>query len=98
MKRFLRDTALLLLILLMSGCAYFNVQRPLDKNFNQTDLGTKQGRSSSRSLLWLFAWGDSGTRAAADNGDIHIIKHADTEYYLILFGLYARITTVVYGD
>jgi hypothetical protein len=48
--------------------------------------------------MWLFAWGDAGTKAAADNGDITVLRHADVEYFVILMGLYGRITTVVYGD
>jgi hypothetical protein len=87
-----------LVTILASGCVYLNVQRPLDENFDKTDLGTKVGKSEVESVLWLFAWGDGGTRAAADNGGIKIIKHADTAYQVFLFGLYARVTTVVYGD
>jgi hypothetical protein len=48
--------------------------------------------------LWLVAWVDAGTKAAAKNGDIVVIKHADQEMLFVLFGLYFRITTVVYGD
>lgn len=83
---------------LMTGCAYLKVQRPLDTDYNQTELGTKEGRSASKSLLWLFAWGDGGIKAAAENGGINVIKYADQEYYLLLFGLYVRVSTVVYGD
>ncbi len=89
---------LCLLALFTSGCLYSNIQRPLDKDFHTTDLGSKEGRSSNRSVLWLFAWGDAGTKAAAENGDIRVIKHADQEMLFVLFGLYFRITTVVYGD
>jgi len=86
------------LALFTSGCLYSNIQRPMDKDFHFTDLGSKEGRSSNRSVLWLFAWGDAGTRAAAEDGEISIIKHADQEMLFVLFGLYFRITTVVYGD
>jgi len=89
---------LCLLALFSSGCLYTNIQRPMDKDFHFTDLGTKEGRASNRSILWLYAWGDAGTRAAAENGDISVIKHADQEMLFVLFGLYFRITTVVYGD
>jgi hypothetical protein len=96
----IRKTAVLmcLVALLTSGCLYSNIQRPLDKDLQNTDLGSKEGRSSNRSVLWLFAWGDAGTKAAADNGDITIIKHADQEFMVVLFGLYSRYTMVVYGD
>jgi len=82
----------------MTGCAYLDIQVPLDKNFKKTELGSKMGVSEARSILWLFSWGDAGTQAAAKNGDIKVIKYADKGYYTVFFGLYARITTVVYGD
>lgn len=89
---------LTILALVTSGCIYMKVQRPHDKNYERTELGEKIGKSELKSVLWLFAWGDAGTKAAADNGGITVIKHADVEYYVILLGLYTRITTVVYGD
>ena len=89
---------LLLSSLLVSGCAYTNIQRPLGTEFNKTELGSKTGRSSHYSVLWLFAWGDGGTKAAAENGEITVIRHADTRLFFLLFGLYSKVTTVVYGD
>ena len=82
----------------MSGCAYTKTQMPLDKNYDMTELGTKIGRASNYSLLFLFAWGDAGSNAAAKDGGIKVIKHADRELFSVLFGLYTRNTTVVYGD
>lgn len=89
---------LLLISLLVSGCVYSNIQRPLGTEFNKTELGTKTGQSSHYSVLWLFAWGDGGTKAAAEDGKITVIRHADTKLFFLLFGLYAKVTTVVYGD
>jgi TRL-like protein family len=89
---------LLLSSLLVSGCVYTNVQRPLGTEFNKTELGTKTGRSSNQSLLWLVAWGDAGTKAAAENGGIKVIRHADSKFFALLFGLYTEVTTIVYGD
>jgi len=90
--------SLLFVTALASGCMYTKVQRPYDDNYDKTELGSKEGRSSFQSVLWLFAWGDAGTKTAAKNGGITEIKHADAEYYVLLGGLYARVTTVVYGD
>lgn len=90
--------ALLLTSLLLSGCIYSNVQRPLGTEFNKTELGEKTGRSSSYSVLWLVAWGDAGTKAAADEGKIKVIRHADLQVFSLLFGLYSKVSTVVYGD
>lgn len=81
-----------------AGCAYMNVQTPLDVNFGATQLGTKEGRSSAYSVLWLFAWGDAGSRAAAEQGGIKVIRHADRQVISALLGAYTRVTTVVYGD
>lgn len=86
------------LALLLNGCAYTRIQVPLDRDFDRTELGDKVGRSHTRTVLWLVSWGDAGTRAAADNGGIRVIRHADRQVYAILFGLYTRVTTVVYGD
>ena len=82
----------------VSGCAYLHVQRPLSINFDNTQFGSKVGRSDAYSVLWLVAWGDAGTKAAATQGNIKIIRYADTEVKSVLMGIYSRITTVVYGD
>ena len=94
----LRLSVLLLLVLLLSGCVYTNIQRPLGTEYNKTELGTKIGRSTSYEVLWLFAWGDAGTKSAAENGHITVIRHADYKVYSILAGLYLEVTTIVYGD
>ena len=90
--------SLILVMMLMSGCLYMKVQRPHDKNYDKTELGTKIGKSSLQSILWCVSWGNAGTRAAAENGAIEIIRHADVEYFMVFLGFYTRITTVVYGD
>ncbi len=86
------------LILASCGCAYTHIQRPLDRNFDTTQLGVKEGRSHAYSLFWAVAWGDAGTKAAARQGEITTIRHADTEVKSVCLGLYTRVTTVVYGD
>lgn len=98
-KRFLINWLRIILVgLFLQGCAYSHVQRPLDTDYDSTSLGGKVGRSHIQSALWLFAWGDGGSKTAAQEGGITVIRHADTEYTVILFGLYSKITTVVYGD
>ena len=54
-----------LIFIAASGCAYMHVQMPMGTNFDNTQLGTREGRSDSYSILWLVAWGDAGTKAAA---------------------------------
>jgi hypothetical protein len=81
-----------------SGCVYTKVTLPLDTDVNQTELGSKVGRASVRSVLGAVAWGDAGTKAAAENGNITTIRHLDQEQLVVLFGAYARYTTLCYGD
>lgn len=89
---------IMLVTVFLQGCIYSHIQRPLDTDYDNTSLGTKIGRAHTQSVLWLFAWGDGGSKAAAENGGITTIMHADTEYKVILFGLYSKVTTVVYGN
>ncbi|BBO81704.1 TRL domain-containing protein [Desulfosarcina ovata] len=85
-------------LLSLSGCAYVNVKSPLDVDLDQTQLGEKTGVAEARSILWLFAWGDASYAAAAAEGGITTMRHADQEVFTILFGLYTRWRVVVYGD
>lgn len=96
--RALKIVAAMLLLTLLTGCLYMNVQRPLGVDFDKTELGLKEGTSEVQSVLWLFAWGNGGTKAAAENGGIKVIRHADTKVFSVLFGLYSKVTTIVYGD
>ena len=86
------------LLLATTGCAFTDVKVPLDTNLDNTKLGDKVGESSSQSVLWLVSWGDSGIQAAAQDGGLTNITHADMKFFNVLFGLYVRETTVVYGD
>lgn len=95
----LRRLLLLALPLLATGCVYTRVTVPLDEDVDATILGDKVGRSSYESVLWIAAWGDAGTQAAAEEGGISVIRHADTEILSVLGGfLYFRQTTILYGE
>ena len=100
MNRFklLAIAATLLVALILSGCAYVHTKTPFDMDVANTDLGNKVGTAEAYSILWLVAWGDAGYAAAARNGDIKVLKHADQETLSVLFGLYARWRVIVYGD
>lgn len=98
MPRRLLLTLTLVLSLALGGCAYINTRAPYDENLDNTDLGSKVGKASNYSLLWLVAWGDGGYAAAAEEGDISVMKHADVEVFSVLFGAYVRRTILVYGD
>jgi hypothetical protein len=97
MKRF-AASLFALSLLALPGCLYANTKLPLDTDLNQTKLGAKTGEASAFSILWLVAWGDASTQAAAEQGKITQINHADQANLLILFGVFSRYTTIVYGD
>ncbi len=82
---------------LLAGCLA-NIEIPLDRDLDRTELGSKTGESSFTIILWLFAWGDAGTQAAAKQGGLTTITHADQRFEVVLFGLYAKNTTIVYGN
>lgn len=88
----------LLVALLLNGCIYTNIETPLDQDLDETRLGDKVGEASMRSVMWVAAWGDASTRAAAEQGGITVIRHADRKRLVVFFGIYAEETTVVYGD
>ncbi len=98
MKKRISLFALIAILLVFSGCAYMNVKTPFDTNLDKTVLGEKTGESNCSSILWLVSWGDAGTAAAAKNGSITTINHMDQKALCVLFGLYYRHTTIVYGD
>ena len=85
-------------IFLCSGCVYTDVKTPFDNDLNRTQLGSKVGRAHSQSILGLVAWGDASTQAAAQEGGLTTINHADMEIFSILGPVYAKQTLVVYGD
>jgi hypothetical protein len=85
-------------LFLLPGCLYTNIRVPLDEDLQQTKLGTKRGEASNHSVLGLVAWGDASTQAAAASAGITTLNHADEQIFSILWALYVRQTTIVYGD
>ena len=84
--------------IVLSSCVYTRITVPLSTELNKTELGNKQGDSSMYSFLWLFAWGDSGTATAARKAGITVMTHMDREFESVLFGIYTRTSTIVYGN
>lgn len=78
------------------GSVFESTKAPLDTNVEKTELGTKTGESGAVSILTLFAFGDCSIHAAARNGNIEEITHADYSYTNIL-GIYQNFTTIAYG-
>ncbi|MBW2348192.1 MAG: hypothetical protein JRF59_10165 [Deltaproteobacteria bacterium] len=97
-RRIVLTTVFLGVLLIISGCAFVNVKTPFDTDLNETTLGSKRGTAEAYSLLWLFSWGDASYAAAAKNGGITVMRHADQELYQVFFGLYTRWRVIVYGD
>lgn len=98
MNHFYKLLLVSFLSLCSTGCLYTDIQMPMDQDFDKTELGVKEGEADTHTVLYLVSWGDAGTRAAADEGDVKLIRHADRKVFSVLFGLYTKITTVVYGD
>ena len=98
MKSGIKLAIILAVVLVFSGCTYLHTKTPYDSNLDKTELGTKVGIANMYSLFWLVAWGDASYAAAAKNGNIKILRHADQENLMILFGLYTRWRVIVYGD
>ncbi len=94
----IKGLLLALCLVSLSGCIYSRITIPLDTNLDRTQMGSKVGRSQFKSVLLLFAWGDAGTQAAAQNGGLMTVRHADREILAILGLVYYRQTTIVYGD
>ena len=96
--RFFTSLALLFVLMAAPGCLYSRIRTPLDRDLHVTELGTKTGEASWKGFVWAVAVGDAGIQAAAEDGGIAVIRHADREILSVLFGLYVRQTTIVYGD
>ena len=98
MKRMRSVSLAVATVFLLSGCFYAHVKSPLDTNVDKTVMGQKTGKATNYSLLWVTAWGDASTAAAAKNGGITTVNHMDSEFFSVFFGIYTESTTIVYGD
>ncbi len=97
MKKRISLVLLLAVLFAFTGCA--NIRTPYDTDLERTVLGEKVGESCYHSILFdIVAWGNAGTAAAAENGNITEINHMDKHDLVILLGLYYRHTTIVYGN
>ena len=98
MKSGIKLAIILTVILMFSGCAYVHIKTPYDTDLDKTELGSKIGIAQAYSLFWLVSWGDASYSAAAKNGNIKVLKHADQETTQIFLGIYTRWRVIVYGD
>lgn len=98
MRFFLVAAAIVVLSVFVTGCMYTHVTMPLSTELNKTELGNKRGEASMYSYVWLVALGDAGAATAAKQGGISIMTHMDREYQSVLYGIYTKTTTIVYGN
>ena len=109
-QRLILSTTLALAAMISGGCmsspvippfassGYHNTSAPVDITFKEGDLGTREGRATSRSFFGLFAFGDASTDAAARNGGLTTVDHIDCRMTHVLFGIYASYETIVTGS
>ena len=108
MKRFCASVLLAsAAVMLLAGCAVIS---PISGGtqgflFTQTDAAvavgngngsSKVGTAESTAII-CFATGDSSIQKAMQNGGITRIHHVDAKVFSVL-GVYAKYTTVVYGE
>lgn len=108
MKKQFMFAALAAAILPLTGCirapfvppqgfAFSQMKAPLDVDFNNTGMaGMNRGTAEVINILGLFTFGDASAKAAAENGRISTIVHADYEHFNLL-GIFQKTTVIVYG-
>jgi hypothetical protein len=107
-KLFVTAALASVVIVYMTGCAAIGpvaggVNGPL---FTQTDAAVAVGTASSSEKVGTaesteiigIATGDSSISKAMANGGITKIHHVDCKVFNVLWGVYAKYTTVVYGE
>lgn len=105
MKKLMTTVACAACALFLTSCAmvsapasafvYLNEKGPGAVTSNT--LGNKVGTSEATSILGIVGQGDASINAAAKAAGIKKISHVDYETYSIL-GIYAKHTTIVYGE
>lgn len=112
-KMKMKITAIVMLALLITGCAgidspfqpptgmlYTNIKAPLKINLKNTSFDINSGEARTIAFqygIWSFSTGDSSAKAAMMNAFINQANYADYEYTNILFGLYESVIVTAYG-
>lgn len=79
----------------VTGSIYMNVKGPMSPGAHHAS--SKVGKAQCTSILGIVATGDASIETAAKNGGITKIHHVDHHSTGIL-GIYAKFTTIVYGE
>lgn len=94
--------------MLLGGCytapimppmgAITSISAPLSAEYSpETTVSTRSGRASTFAVLGLVSVGDCSIEAAARDGGLRQVNHADYSYLNIL-GIWQRFTVKVYGE
>ncbi|AOP34599.1 hypothetical protein A0128_12520 [Leptospira tipperaryensis] len=78
------------------GMIYHNESIPVTLTGNARSI--ERGEACSRSVLSLFAWGDSSILTATQNGNIKKIAHIEYEHTAIFAIVYHSFCTIVTGE
>ena len=106
MKKVFTSVACAVCALMLTSCALVNYAPTTGFVYQSqkgpglvtsNSLGHKVGTSQATSILGVYASGDASIDAAAKAGGIKKISHVDYESSNIL-GIYAKHTTIVYGE
>lgn len=105
------SVAVMVFAVMVSGCAAYRVPvisapggmfsklaAPMNLRFRGTELGPKRGEAHSVSVLGIISFGDASIAAAAREGGIKTIHHADTKMLSVFGPVYWQHTTVVCGS
>lgn len=111
MKSLTLGLAALSLALGLTGCAlgpkapfqpaqaalFNNTTAPLSTEYAATPVaGLRSGEASAVNIMGLFAFGDCGLRAAAEEGGLKTVFCADYSNFNVM-GIYQKTTVTVYG-
>ncbi|MBR4516505.1 MAG: hypothetical protein IKO60_03830 [Bacteroidaceae bacterium] len=88
-----------LFLLAAVACAMASCTSVAPLTATSNNVGAKCGTATETRILGLFPFsGDHGINAAAKNGGIKKISHVDVEEFNILYLIYTKTTTKVYGE
>jgi hypothetical protein len=85
----------------IAGVLYTDVEDPaqhLAVAMDKAATSTKTGTSSAAGYLGLIATGDASVDAAMKDGGITKVHHVDHKTQLVLWGLWVKSSTIVYGE
>ncbi|MEM7184466.1 MAG: TRL-like family protein [Spirochaetota bacterium] len=82
----------------VNGILYSKVTFPGEFNHTNDVKNQKSGKSCSHAALGLVSWGNASAGSTAKKNGILKISTIDHESMNILFGIYRRYCTFVYGE